>query len=79
MSYAVQIAAAARKSSSFATPNEGEPITVASLQRDVGTGLCEEDLSAVPDVVLRWMARYATENDLAVVGGALCERRFGAL
>ncbi|MFL9882035.1 hypothetical protein PQR66_03305 [Paraburkholderia agricolaris] len=39
--------------------------------------LTEKDLGGVPDSVLRWMARHAKGNDLAVVGGALVARHFG--
>jgi hypothetical protein len=38
--------------------------------------LTEEDLGSVPDSVLRWMARHAKGNDLAMLGGVLSDRRF---
>jgi hypothetical protein len=39
--------------------------------------LSKEDLKILPDSVIRWMARHAKGDDLAVVGAVLSDRVFG--
>jgi hypothetical protein len=42
-------------------------------------GLTAKELEAIPESVLRWMARHAKGDDLATIGGALSDRHLGAL